>query len=67
MANPEHITSDDVMKNDLPCPRGRTRCYELIRRGELPAVRIGQRSIRVHHAAIVRNTEEVNHVEQRPS
>ena len=26
----------------------RTRCYELIQRGELPAVRIGERSIRVH-------------------
>lgn len=26
----------------------RTRCYELIARGELPAVRIGARSIRVH-------------------
>jgi excisionase family DNA binding protein len=26
----------------------RTRCYELIARGELPAVRIGERSIRVH-------------------
>jgi excisionase family DNA binding protein len=27
----------------------RTRCYELIQRGELPAVRIGERSIRVNH------------------
>jgi excisionase family DNA binding protein len=26
----------------------RTRCYELIQKGELPAVRIGQRSIRVN-------------------
>jgi excisionase family DNA binding protein len=26
----------------------RSRCYELIQRGELPAVRIGQRSIRVN-------------------
>ncbi len=26
----------------------RTRCYELIARGELPAVRIGERSIRMH-------------------
>ena len=26
----------------------RTRCYELIARGELPAVRIGERSIRVN-------------------
>ena len=26
----------------------RTRCYELIQKGELPAVRIGERSIRVN-------------------
>jgi excisionase family DNA binding protein len=26
----------------------RTRCYELIQRGELPAVRIGERSLRVN-------------------
>ena len=26
----------------------RTRCYELIQHGELPAVRIGERSIRVN-------------------
>jgi excisionase family DNA binding protein len=26
----------------------RTRCYELIQQGELPAVRIGERSIRVN-------------------
>ena len=26
----------------------RTRCYELIARGELPAVRIGERSIRIN-------------------
>jgi excisionase family DNA binding protein len=26
----------------------RTRTYELIHRGELPAVRVGERSIRVH-------------------
>jgi excisionase family DNA binding protein len=31
---------------DLQIPR--TRCYELIQRGELPAVRIGERSIRVN-------------------
>jgi excisionase family DNA binding protein len=28
----------------IPC----TRCHELIERGELPAVRIGERSIRVN-------------------
>jgi excisionase family DNA binding protein len=32
--------------DELRIPR--TRCYELIQRGELPAVRIGERSIRVN-------------------
>jgi excisionase family DNA binding protein len=32
----------------------RTRCYELIQRGELPAVRIGERSIRVNHTELER-------------
>jgi excisionase family DNA binding protein len=32
----------------------RSRCYELIQRGELPAVRIGERSIRVNRAELVR-------------
>ena len=32
----------------------RTRCYELIQRGELPAVRIGERSIRVNKAELER-------------
>ena len=32
----------------------RTRCYELIQRGELPAVRIGERSIRVHRQELER-------------
>lgn len=32
----------------------RTRCYELIARGELPAVRIGERSIRVNKAELER-------------
>jgi excisionase family DNA binding protein len=31
---------------ELQIPR--TRCYELIQHGELPAVRIGERSIRVN-------------------
>jgi len=31
---------------ELQIPR--TRCYELIQRGELPAVRIGERSLRVN-------------------
>jgi excisionase family DNA binding protein len=32
----------------------RTRCYELIARGDLPAVRLGQRSIRVHKGELER-------------
>ena len=32
----------------IPC----TRCHELIERGELPAVRIGERSIRVNRREI---------------
>jgi len=32
----------------------RTRCYDLIQRGELPAVRIGERSIRVNRAELER-------------
>lgn len=32
----------------------RTRCYELIARGELPAVRIGERSIRVNRKELER-------------
>jgi excisionase family DNA binding protein len=37
--------------DELRIPR--TRCYELIQRGELPAVRIGERSIRVNRAELV--------------
>ncbi len=32
----------------------RTRCYELIGRGDLPAVRIGERSIRVNRGELER-------------
>ena len=32
----------------------RSRCYELVHRGELPAVRIGERSIRVNRAELER-------------
>ncbi len=32
----------------------RTRCYELIQRGDLPAVRIGERSIRVNRTELER-------------
>ena len=36
----------------------RSRCYELIQRGELPAVRIGERSIRVNRAELERFLRE---------
>jgi excisionase family DNA binding protein len=36
----------------LQLPRNRT--YELIHRGELPAVRVGERSIRVHRGELER-------------
>jgi excisionase family DNA binding protein len=32
----------------------RTRCYELIQRGEIPAIRIGERSIRVNRRELER-------------
>ncbi len=35
---------------ELQVPR--TRAYELIAKGELPAVRIGERTIRVHRAEL---------------
>jgi excisionase family DNA binding protein len=38
--------------NELHIPR--TRAYELIARGELPAVRIGERSIRVNRRELER-------------
>jgi excisionase family DNA binding protein len=38
--------------DELRIPR--TRCYELIQRGKLPAVRIGERSIRVNRAEMER-------------
>jgi len=37
---------------ELQIPR--TRCYELIQRGELPAVRIGERSIRINRQELER-------------
>jgi excisionase family DNA binding protein len=37
---------------ELQIPR--TRCYELIQRGELPAVRIGERTIRVNRSELER-------------
>jgi excisionase family DNA binding protein len=51
----ETETTDAVAKGWLTVPETavelgipRTRTYELIQRGELPAVRIGERSIRVN-------------------
>ncbi len=41
----EWLTVPEIAQ-ELHIPR--TRCYELIQRGELPAVRIGERSIRVN-------------------
>jgi len=40
----------------------RSRCYELIARGELPAVRIGERSIRVNRAELERFLLETQRV-----
>jgi excisionase family DNA binding protein len=40
----------------------RSRCYELIARGELPAVRIGERSIRVNRGELERFLLETRRV-----
>jgi excisionase family DNA binding protein len=40
----------------------RSRCYELIQRGELPAVRIGERSIRVNRSELERFLLETRRV-----
>jgi len=45
------LTVPEVAK-ELHLPR--TRAYELIARGELPAVRIGERSIRVNRQELER-------------
>jgi excisionase family DNA binding protein len=54
-------TLDAGDKNWLTVPEAaeelripRTRCYELIQRGDLPAVRIGERSIRVNRGELER-------------
>ena len=39
-----------------------TRCYELIHAGELPAVRIGERSIRVNRSELERFLLETRRV-----
>ena len=45
------LTVPDAAR-ELQIPR--TCCYELIQRGELPAVRIGERSIRINRAELER-------------
>jgi excisionase family DNA binding protein len=47
----EWLTVPEVAK-ELRIPR--SRAYELIQRGGLPAVRIGERSIRVHRGELER-------------
>ena len=49
---------------ELQIPR--TRCYELIQRGELPAVRIGERSIRVNRNELERFLLETRRVVSGP-
>ena len=48
---------------ELKIPR--TRAYELIQRGELPAVRIGERSIRVNRQELERFLLETRRVVAR--
>jgi excisionase family DNA binding protein len=45
----------------------KTRAYELIQQGELPAVRIGERTIRVNRAELVRFLLESRRVAGEPS
>lgn len=51
-ASEKHWLTVPEAAEELRIPR--TRCYELIARGELPAVRIGERSIRVNRAELER-------------
>jgi excisionase family DNA binding protein len=58
---PETRTHEEPGKVWLTVPEAaeelripRTRCYELIQRGELPAVRIGERSIRINRGELER-------------
>jgi excisionase family DNA binding protein len=48
---PEWLTVPEVAQL-LQLPR--TRAYELIHRGQLPVVRVGERSIRVHRGELER-------------
>ena len=45
----------------------RTRAYDLIQRGSLPAVRIGERSIRINRAELERFLLESRRVAGAPS
>jgi excisionase family DNA binding protein len=51
MAQEEWMRVPDVAR-ELGIPR--SRCYDLIARGELPAVRLGERSIRVPRGELTR-------------
>ena len=53
------LTVPDLAE-ELRIPR--TRAYELIQRGELPAVRIGERSIRVNRQELERFLLETRRV-----
>ncbi len=53
------LTVPEVAR-ELHIPR--TRAYELIQRGELPAVRIGERSIRVNREELQRYLLEARRV-----
>ena len=55
----EWLTVPEVAE-ELHIPR--TRCYDLIASGELPAVRIGERSIRVNRAELERFLLETRRV-----
>ncbi len=55
----EWLTVPQIAR-DFQIPR--SRCYELIQRGELPAVRIGERSIRVNRHELERFLLETRRV-----
>jgi excisionase family DNA binding protein len=46
--------------DDLHIPR--TRAYQLVQNGQLPAVRVGERSIRIHKAELERFLLETRRV-----
>jgi excisionase family DNA binding protein len=56
------LTVPDLAK-ELNIPR--SRAYELIQRGELPAVRVGERSIRVNRRELERFLLETRQVVAR--